>query len=60
MIACIVRLIIGSGLPRYYGGSAPTLDFSEPAQRSLHVTARDWLTLQEGLFPKCFNSFVTS
>jgi hypothetical protein len=36
---CDPQYLSDGGLPRFHGGSAPTLRLSRPARRSLHVTA---------------------
>jgi len=43
------------GLPRYSGGSAPTLPVSRPAQRSLTLRPACSLTPQGSLFLRCFS-----
>jgi len=43
------------GLPRYSGGSAPTLPVSRPAQRLLALRPARSLTPQGSLFLKCFS-----
>jgi hypothetical protein len=49
--ACIVRYPSGIGLPRYAGGSAPTLPISRPAQRSLTLRPADSRNRQKRPFP---------
>lgn len=62
-IAGIVRSYspIDCGLPRTYGGSAPALFFSRPAQRSLSLRPAYLLSrLKAALYTRGFSSFVTS
>jgi len=59
--ACLACFLDRSGLPRYYGESAPAWTFSGPAQCSLpyspHVAL---LPYYRELFLKCFRPFVAS
>jgi hypothetical protein len=51
---------INSGLPRYYGGSAPTTTFRGLLNVHSRYGPHGPLISQRDLFLKCFSSFVTS
>ena len=58
--AGVVRFPRDIGLPRYYGGSAPTTAFRGLLSVRSRCGPHGSLTVQDGLFLECFSPFVTS